>query len=102
MVSPVVHPAVSGTSTPHPCACLSLCARYLSNNNIKSWNELDKLAGLENLKDLLLVGNEIYSGMSVEERRIEVLRHLPQLTKIDGELVTPSERAAAEGGAEED
>jgi len=75
---------------------------YLSNNGIKNWGELDKLAGLSNLKDILLVGNEIYNGLSVEERRIEVLKRLPGLTKIDGELVTPSERAAAEGTGEEE
>ena len=38
----------------------SLTTLYMSNNLIKSWSELDKLAGLENLKDVLFVGNPIY------------------------------------------
>lgn len=77
---------------------------YVANNNIRSFSELDKLAGLPSLKDLLLVGNPLYEGLTVEERRIEVLRHLPNLTKIDGDLVKPSELAASQAsgdGAEE-
>ena len=74
---------------------------YLANNNIKTWGELDKLAGLSGLRDVLFVGNPIYEGLTKEEARIEVLKHLPNVMKIDGDLVKPSERAAAKGGEEE-
>ena len=74
---------------------------YLSNNKISQWSELDKIAGLMNLKDVLFVGNPIYEGLSESERRVEVLRHLPNLTKIDGDLVKPKERQDASEVAEE-
>ena len=51
--------------------------------------------GLEMLTDVLLMGNPIYEGMSKEEARIEVLRHVPQVSKIDGDMVKPTEREAA-------
>ena len=43
------------------------------------------------------MGNPIYEGLSREEARIEVLRRLPNVKKIDGAVVTPidKERAAA-------
>lgn len=47
------------------------------------------------LSDVLFAGNPIYEGMSKEEARIEVLRHLPQVGKIDGDMVKPIEREAA-------
>ena len=73
-----------------------LSSLYMSNNNIKSWAELDKIASLPALKDILLVGNPIYSDFGTrEEARVEVLRHLPNLAKIDGQMVKPSERDAA-------
>lgn len=74
---------------------------YMSNNNIKSWGELDKLAGLPELRDILFVGNPIYEGLSREEQRIEVLKKLPNVAKIDGDMVKPSEREEAAGAAEE-
>lgn len=74
----------------------NLTTLYISNNNIKSWAELDKLASLPALKDILLVGNPIYDSFETPElRRVEVLRHLPQLSKIDGQMVKPAEREAA-------
>ena len=47
------------------------------------------------LTDVLFMGNPIYEGMSKEEARIEVLRHVPQVSKIDGDMVKPTEREAA-------
>jgi dynein light chain 1 len=74
----------------------ALTSLYISNNNIKSWSELDKLHSLQSLRDILLIGNPIYLEMpSREEARIEVLRHLPNVQKIDGQMVKPSEREAA-------
>ena len=74
----------------------NLTTLYISNNNIKSWAELDKLAALPALKDVLLIGNPIYDQYETpEQRRVEVLRHLPQLSKIDGQMVKPAEREAA-------
>ena len=78
----------------------NLTTLYISNNNIKSWAELDKLSSLPALKDILLVGNPIYGDFEKrEDARVEVLKHLPQLSKIDGQMVKPSEREAALGEA---
>lgn len=70
---------------------------YMSNNNIKNFDELLKLRDLPNLDELLLIGNPCYDDISVEERRKEVIRRLPNLKKLDGEIVTLAEKEAAEG-----
>ena len=57
----------------------------------------EQIRGLSNLSDVLFFGNPIYGDMSVEETRLEVLRRLPQVNKIDGVLVKPQEREAVEG-----
>lgn len=77
--------------------CNNLTTLYISNNLIKSWAELDKLAGLPNLRDVLFVGNPIYDDMPKEQARIEVLKRLPQVAKIDGDMVKPTERELATG-----
>lgn len=77
--------------------CTNLTTLYISNNQIKMWNELDKLAGLANLRDVLFIGNPIYDEMPKEQARIEVLKHLPQVAKIDGDMVKPTERELATG-----
>mmetsp|Transcript_6628 Transcript_6628/g.14423 ORF Transcript_6628/g.14423 Transcript_6628/m.14423 type:complete len:194 (-) Transcript_6628:217-798(-) len=78
-------------------ACLTnLTTLYCSNNAIKSFSELDKLKANEQLRDVLFLGNPFYAEVSSkEEARIEILRHLPNLKKIDGEFVKPSEIEAA-------
>lgn len=96
----------------------NLTTLYLSNNKIKDWEELAKLvrltasaraarwahrlippapqSALPNLKDVLFVGNPIYEGISTEEARIQVLKRIPNVKKIDGDMVSPDEREAAE------
>ena len=53
---------------------------------------------LENLIDLLLIGNPIYNDFkeNMAEYRIEVIKRLPQLKKLDGIPVDVDEREAAE------
>ena len=76
--------------------CKNLQCLYIGNNNIKAWTELDKIAGLGSLRDILLVGNPIYAEFATrEEARVEVIRHLPNIQKIDGQMVKPGERDAA-------
>lgn len=81
--------------------CTNLQVLYISNNLIKNWAELDKLAGLEHLRDVLFVGNPMYDDVPKEMCRIEVLKHLPNLQKIDGDMVKPAERELAAGTAPE-
>ena len=62
---------------------------------------------MASLRDVLFVGNPMYEGLSKEETRLEVLRvcdefrffltfvllqRIPQVMKIDGDVVTNSER----------
>jgi len=67
---------------------------YLSNNGIKSWDELLKLRDLPALEELLLVGNPIYtqSELSSRQCRLEVIRRLPKLKKLDATPVSEQER----------
>lgn len=52
-------------------------------------------AALPNLRDVLLVGNPMYDDFPKEQVRIEVLKRIPQLQKIDGDMVKPAERELA-------
>jgi hypothetical protein len=57
---------------------------------------ISKKAGLEKLKDVLFLGNPMYDEATDKvEARLRVLARLPQVTKIDGQLVKPSEIEAS-------
>lgn len=78
---------------------------YLSNNKIAAMNEIDKLSQLEKLEELLLVGNPLYDDYkganNLSEYRIEVVKRLPNLKKLDGIPVDVDEKEqalAARGG----
>ena len=46
---------------------------------------------------MLFIGNPIYDEVPKEQARIEVLKRLPQVAKIDGDMVKPMERELATG-----
>ena len=74
-----------------------------SNNRITSWAEVERLAPLAALTHLLLAGNPLATeyrdrGASLEYR-LEMLRRLPGLAKIDGLAVGPQEREAVAAAA---
>lgn len=75
----------------------NLTTLYVSNNLIKSWDELDKLASLPKLRDVLFTGNPIYENLSKEDARLNVLKRIPKVAKIDGDMVKQTERDAALG-----
>lgn len=75
--------------------CKKLRVIYLSNNQIKNWDELLKLRDLPALDELLLIGNPIYDNISKDNARIEVIRRLPKLKKLDGKMITEQEMEAA-------
>lgn len=72
---------------------------YISNNQIKKFEELLKVAHLP-LTDLIMEGNPCYQGLTTEEARLQVLRRLPKLVKLDGFVVTERERTAVQGDDE--
>ncbi len=53
---------------------------------------------LQSLEELLLVGNPMYEGLTKEARRVEVIKRLPKLKKLDGQMVSEVEREYAMNG----
>lgn len=76
-------------------ACVKLQVLYMSNCEIKDWNELDKLAGLPELREVLFFGCTMYAGMDKKEAKLQILKRLPRLMKIDNDMVLDSDREAA-------
>eukprot|EP00892_Ulva_mutabilis_P009606 jgi/Ulvmu1/7017/UM033_0076.1 len=73
---------------------------YLGNNKIKDWAEVERLASLEKLEDLLLKGCPIFEDASAAGNyRVEVLKRVPQLKKLDGVPIDVDEREAAAAAA---
>merc|ERR1712194_372734 len=70
----------------HPC--VKLTTLFISNNKIKSWEELPKLAQNPELTNVLMIGNPIYEGLSRKAAAPKVLALLPTLRTVDGEAVT--------------
>uniref|UniRef100_A0A6U0YTQ6 Dynein axonemal light chain 1 n=1 Tax=Polytomella parva TaxID=51329 RepID=A0A6U0YTQ6_9CHLO len=72
---------------------------YVSNNKIASWSDIDRLAGLDKLEELLLVGNPLFNDYrdnnSSSDYRIEVIKRIPNLKKLDGVPVDVDERDQA-------
>lgn len=80
----------------------NLTTLYMSNNAIKSFSDLHHLATLVNLKDVSFVGNPMYDDCADKnEARLRILARLPQVTKIDGELVKPAEIEASKNFIDE-
>ena len=70
-------------------------------SQIESIDELNRLQGLPHLEELLLVGNPVYNSYSDPQVvgsswRIDVLKILPALKKLDGVPVEAEEREAAQ------
>ena len=84
------------TSLEGVSCCTNLETLYCSNNNLKSFSELDHIASLPKLRDVLFVGNPMYDDVADKsEARLHVIKHLPNVTKVDGEMVKPAERENA-------
>lgn len=79
--------------------CTALKVLFASNNRLRDWGEVARLAALPLLEDLLLVGNPLYNehrdAGTLSEYRLQVLRRIPGLKKLDGELVRAEERTLA-------
>lgn len=76
--------------------CQKLATLYVGNNRISDWAEVEKLAALESLRDVLLVGNPIEAGAADNATyRAMAIKRVPQMTKLDNIMVTPAEREHA-------
>ena len=75
----------------------------MSNNKVDKWPEFEYLMELPELEDLLFIRNPLWereanggaSKESVEAWRMQVIRKLPTLKKLDGEVITDDEREKA-------
>ena len=68
----------------------------MSNNKIKSWDEVSKLTQLPEIRTVLFFGNPIYGERSKEENAPYILKRVPQIENIDGKMISPGTRKAAE------
>ena len=57
--------------------CVKLSVLYMSNNKIKAWDELGKVAQLPEIKTVLFVGNPIYGEKTKEENAPYVVKRIP-------------------------
>jgi len=76
----------------------SLRVLYMSNNQIASWAEIDRLANqCPELHDLLMLNNPIHkTAPSEKDYRLMVLQRLPKLAVLDGVPVELEEREEAD------
>jgi len=76
--------------------CTALRVLYIGNNKISDWAEVDKLAALPNLKDVLLQGNPIYDAApDPATARCMFIKRCPNVDKLDNILILASERERA-------
>ena len=76
--------------------CIKLHTLFISNNKIKAWDEVSKLAQLPEINNVLLAGNPIYTGENREDSWPAVIKRVPQLGVLDDNTVSPELRAKAE------
>ena len=57
--------------------CIKLVVLFMSNNRIKAWEEIAKLAQLQELRRLLLRGNPCYGEKSVDDAAPYVVKRCP-------------------------
>ena len=72
--------------------CIKLETLFISNNKIKEIAEIRKLSANLCLSNCNLTGNPIYSEAFM---RTNIIRTLPQLLVLDGELITENERVSS-------
>lgn len=79
--------------------CTNLRVLLMSNNKVKDWAEVERLSALPALEELLLVGNPLYNDFrdnnGLPQYRVEVLKRIPTLKKLDGQPIEMEEREAA-------
>lgn len=64
---------------------------YISNNLLKDWMEFNRLQELESLQEVVLVGNPLCEGFDEASWRLECIKRLPLITKLDGEPIVVNE-----------
>jgi dynein light chain 1 len=75
--------------------CTNLETLFISNNKIKEMAETKRLTLNPALSNLNIVGNPIYDNANRNEIRTGIIRTVPSLRNVDGEIVTDSERLSS-------
>ncbi|CAG0880525.1 unnamed protein product [Cyprideis torosa] len=68
----------------------------LSNTNLSGWDELEKLKVLDSLIDLRLMGCKALEDMTEHERRQQMIARMENLIRLNGGIITRTEREDAE------
>ena len=76
--------------------CIKLHTLYISHNKIKVWDEIGKLSSLPEIKNVLLVGNPVYGEKTRAEVLPYVVKRVPAIANVDGEIITPEIQKAAQ------
>ena len=79
--------------------CVKLTTFFLGNNRVRSWDELNKVAMLPEIKNVLFQGNIIWSSLGKDDKDNfipMVVKRIPQADTIDGKQVLQEHRDAAE------
>ena len=79
--------------------CVKLKIFYLSNNRVRSWDELNKVAMLPEIKNVLFIGNPIWHALGKDDKDQfipQVVKRIPQVDTVDGKQVLQEHRDAAE------
>ena len=69
--------------------CIKLHTFYISNNKIKVWDEIGKLSSLPEIKNVMFIGNPVYGDKNGKEVLPYVVKRIPNIANVDGELITP-------------
>jgi dynein light chain 1 len=74
-------------------ACKRLRVLYAGHNNIDKLSEIDRLAQLPNLEDIVLIGNPVHLDLNKKGTyRTEILKRLKKLQVLDGMALTELRR----------
>ena len=69
---------------------------YISNNKIRTWDEVAKCSQLADLKTVLFLSNPIYTDPEKKNNWPMVVKKIPHVESIDGSMVTAALRAEAD------
>ncbi|KAJ2847309.1 hypothetical protein J3B02_004198, partial [Coemansia erecta] len=70
----------------------SLCTLNLSRTQIDSWSAIDALINISSLRTLSVLDTPLTAG----DTRYQIIARLPQITKLDGTVITEKERTEME------
>jgi dynein light chain 1, axonemal len=75
--------------------CVKLSVLFMSNNKIKTFEEISKIAQLPEIKNVLFIGNPCYGDKSKEDNAPYVVKRIPQIEMVDGKMISPAVRKLA-------